>query len=161
MNTALLYVIENLWVTQDQKDFPVSHSIRCSSLYSRFRDHFNSLIITVIANFSENQFAAFTGSSSLQRQSESSNCWKGLPCIELKSIWDPSEACIKVLSSMVQIFKCWKEQTLWKGERIINGSLKLETLRMSIEGRLGFCQRGIQGRLLSRKKTARTTTLAW
>lgn len=45
---------------------------------------------------------------------------------------------------MLSIFK-WLEDlaipSVREGERIMDGSLKLETLKMGIEGRLGFCQR--------------------
>lgn len=63
--------------------------------------------------------------------------------IELKSVRDHHKAHIKVLS----IFKCLEEleiPSVWEGERIMDGSLKLETLKMGIEGRLGFCQRGYE-----------------
>lgn len=48
---------------------------------------------------------------------------------------------------MLSIFK-WLEElaipSVQEGERIMDNSLKLETLKMGIEGRLGFCQRGYE-----------------
>lgn len=117
----------------------------------------------VQVHFCEDLLPAFTGSSSLQRQSKSSNCWKDPPCIELKSIRDHCEVRIQVLSCKVQIFKCLEEQAItsvWAGEKIIDGSLKLQTLKISIERRLKFCQSGRWGRCFPRKKSARTNTSA-
>ena len=62
---------------------------------------------------------------------------------ELKSIRDHHKAHIKVLS----IFECLEEleiPSVWEGEKIMDGSLKLETLRTGTEGRLGFCQSGYE-----------------
>lgn len=48
---------------------------------------------------------------------------------------------------MLSISQCLEEleiPSVWEEERIMDGSLKLETLKMGIEERSGFCQRGYE-----------------
>lgn len=161
---TLLYVIRNLWVIQDLDYFRVPHShsmLKSPQQIWRFIS-IPWQLLRVQANSHEDQFPAFTGSSSLQRQSEHSNCWKGLLCIELKSIRDHYKALSKCWVGrcrFLSVQRSKRSHQFGKGKRSY-GSLQLQTLPISIERRLEFCQRGKWRRLFPKKKTAGTNISA-